>query len=239
MINTIQNVQEQIASGNFSVLFLIISFLGGVLSSLTPCTLGILPIITGYVAGYGEDKNLYKVFLQMVFFTLGLSVVLTVIGVFCAVTGHVFLAIGGKYWVLFIASLILLFGLNLLKVIEIPIPQFVKTMPKTNSASLFIYPFILGFMFALASTPCSTPILASIMSFATLTKNILYSSLLLFTFSLGQGIIIILAGVFTSFIKNVRGINKYGSIIMKFAGVILVLSSLLIFYGIFEPFFKN
>lgn len=228
----------QIQSGEFSYFLILASFLGGLLASLSPCTLGILPIIIGYVGGYDKEKNALKTLVQMLSFVLGLSVILSVIGVGCALCGRVFMALGGQYWVLFMASLIMIFGLNLLGAVEIPVPNFVKQMPKSNGASLFVYPFILGFLFALASTPCSTPILASIMSFATLSKDILLSAVLLLAFSLGQGIIIILAGVFTSLIKNIRGVNKYSGYFMKLCGILLVIASLILYLKVFSPFMK-
>lgn len=236
MNEIIQNFASEIQSGNFSLILVIASFLGGVIASLSPCTLGILPIIVGYVGGYTKDKNSFLTFIQLISFVFGLSVILTVIGIFCALTGRVFMAIGGSYWVIFMASLIMIFGLNLLGIVEIPIPNFVKRMPKSKGASLFIYPFILGLLFALAATPCSTPILAAILSFATLSKDIAYASILLLAFSLGQGVIIVLAGIFASFVKNIKTAGRFSEYLMKICGILLILSSILIFYKVFSRF---
>lgn len=234
----IEQFSAELQGGGFSFLLLIISFLGGTIASLSPCTLGIIPVIVGYVVGYDKEKSSFHTFLQMMSFVLGLSVILTMIGIFCAATGRVFMAIGGNWWIIIMASLIMIFGLNLLGVIELPTPVIVKRMPKSKGASLFVYPFILGFLFALAATPCSTPILAGIMSFATLSQNFLYAALLLLCFSLGQGVIIILAGVFTSIIKNLRGVNNYTVLFMKLCGILLIISSILIFYKVFSPYLK-
>ena len=227
---------QYMQSGEFSLLFLLISFLGGILSSISPCSIGILPIIAGYVGGYG-DTNKFKTFIQMCSFVLGLAVVLTIIGVICAVTGQVFTAFGGAYFVLFIASLILIMGLNLLEVIEIPLPAIFKKMPKGNSASLFIYPFTVGVIFAFAASPCSTPILAGIMSFAVLTKSIFLASLMLMCFSLGQGIIVILTGVFASFIKGLRNFSNISEILLKISGILLIIASFIIYAKVFSKFF--
>ena len=214
------------------------SFLGGIIASISPCTLGVLPIIIGYIGGYEKNENNFITFIELLSFVFGLSSILTVIGIICAVTGQVFQAMGGEYWILFMGSLILIFGLNLLGIIEIPIPLIVKRMPKSKGRSLFIYPFIVGVLFALAATPCSTPILAGIMSFATLSGNVLNAAILLLLFSLGQGVIIILAGVFTSFLKNIKGAHKYSEYLMKICGILLVLSSFLLFYKVFSQFIK-
>ncbi len=228
--------QTQFTLGEFSVLLLLISFIGGVISSLSPCTLGILPIIMGYVLGYSE-KNTSKTFVQLVFFVLGLSFVMSIIGLISVLFGRVFTSLGGDYFILLIASLLMVLGLDLIGVLEINFPQLINKMPSSNTKSLFVYPFLTGSVFALASTPCSTPILIGIMSFAGLSKNVFYAVLLLFLFALGQGIIIILAGVFTSFLSKLKNFAKYSEIFLKFAGVLLILSSILIYYKIFSQFF--
>ena len=190
----------------------------------------------GYVGGYSEESG-FKTFLQLLSFVLGLSAVLTVIGIICALGGRAFVSIGGAYWVLFVASVILLFGLNLLGVIQFNLPVIVKQMPKGDAHSLFIYPFILGALFALAATPCSTPILVGIMSFASLSANLVYAALMLFMFSLGQGLIIILAGVFTSFVKKVRVFSGVSEVFLKIMGVLLVISAFYIYFSVFSRFF--
>lgn len=236
MESLVSNLTAYLKTQEFSYLFLVISFLGGVLASLSPCSLSVLPIVVGYVGGYSEESG-FKTFLQLLSFVLGLSAVLTVIGIICALGGRAFVSIGGEYWVLFVASVILLFGLNLLGVIQFNLPVIVKQMPKGDAHSLFIYPFILGALFALAATPCSTPILVGIMSFASLSANLVYAALMLFMFSLGQGLIIILAGVFTSFVKKVRVFSGVSEVFLKIMGVLLVISAFYIYFSVFSRFF--
>ena len=229
------NLAQYMQNGEFSLLFLLISFLGGVLSSISPCSLGMIPLIVGYVGGYGDSDKL-KTFVQLSSFVVGLAVVLSAIGMICAFSGKVFVSFGGTYWVLFLASLIMIFGLNLLGIIELNFSPVVKKFPKGNSASLFVYPFIIGSLFAFASSPCSTPILAGIMSFATLSENITLAGLMLLCFSLGQGVVVVLAGVFTSFLKGIRNFSSTSEILMKISGVLLILGACLIFFKTFSKF---
>ena len=90
-------------------------------------------------------------------------------------------------------------------------------------------------MFALAGTPCSTPILAAIMAFASLSASLLQAVIMLFLFSLGQGLILVLAGVLTSKLKTWKNFYKLSDALMKLSGVLLILTSLYIFYKIFSP----
>lgn len=237
MESLVASLTTYIKTQEFSYLFLLISFIGGILASLSPCSLSVLPIVVGYVGGYSGESG-FKTFIQLVSFVFGLSFILTVIGIICALGGRAFVSIGGAYWVLIVASVILLFGLNLLGILQFNFPVIIKQMPKGDTHSLFIYPFILGALFALASTPCSTPILVGIMSFASLSANLVYAALMLFMFSLGQGVIIIFAGVFTSFVKKARVFSNVSEVFLKAMGLLLILSAIFIYYSVFAGFFE-
>ncbi len=225
----------ELFTGNTSIMILFgLSFLGGLVASISPCSLAMLPIIIGYVGGYSEERP-FKTFLQLVFFIMGTAIVFSVIGIICAVTGKVFVSAGGSYFSLIIASIVLIMGLKLVGFLDFEMPVLVKEMPKGDSTSLFIYPLILGGVFALAGTPCSTPILAAIMAFASLSASLLQAVIMLFLFSLGQGLILVLAGVLTSKLKTWKNFYKLSDALMKLSGVLLILTSLYIFYKIFSP----
>lgn len=233
MDNLINLFNTEAAAASFSWWLLLISFLGGVVSSLSPCTLGILPIIIGYVAGY-SNKNGVKTFVQMVFFILGMAAVLTTLGLICAIGGKILINKYAAIFGLIVNGIIFLMGLNLLGLLDIQMPVFIKQMPQNNGHDLILYPLIIGAVFALASTPCSTPILAGIMAFASLSANLVMAGLMLFLFALGQGIVIVLAGVFTSILKGLRAVSHVSNVLMKASGLILVAISLFLYWKIFS-----
>ena len=140
------------------------SFAGGVLASISPCSLAMLPLIIGYLGGYSKETPL-RTFIQLCCFIFGTAIVFSIIGIICAVTGSVFASTLGGYFTLIMASLLLVMGLKLTDVLEFDMPVIIKAMPVNNTNSLFLYPVLLGIAFALAGTPCSTPILAGIMAF--------------------------------------------------------------------------
>lgn len=219
----------------FSIVILLLCFLGGVVSSLSPCGIGMLPVVISYI-GSSKENRTSKYVLQIIFFILGLAICLTAIGIIAALTGQVFGAGNRVYFVLILTSLILIFGLNLLGLLEINFPVLVKKFPKSDKLNSITYPLILGMVFALASTPCSTPILAGIMAAATISSNIAYAALMLFLFSIGQGMIILIAGLFTSVLKNLSSAAKYTEILTKVSGFILVLFALFLYYKVFDQF---
>ncbi len=234
MDNIIQNLSLY-SSSNALIMPLLVAaaFLAGILASLSPCSLGILPLIVGYVGGYSKENN-KKLFIQMIAFSLGLSLVLSIIGVICALTGRAFTSFAPPVVILIFASIIVILGLNLLGVIEINFPRIIKKMPQNNKGSLFIIPFIVGTFFALAASPCSSPILAAIMAVAAISKSIIFSILLLFAFALGQCVIIIFFALFMSSLKKIGAFAKYTDILMKICGVILILAGAFIYYSIFS-----
>ena len=220
--------------GSLPILFAL-SFFGGLVASIAPCSLAMLPIIVGYVGGYSNNTPL-KTFIQMLFFVLGTAIVFSAIGIICAITGKVFISFAGGYFGIILAGIILVMGLKLIGVLDFELPVMIKEMPKNDRTNTILYPIILGSIFALAGTPCSTPILAGIMAFASLSASIGQAIIMLFLFTLGQGIIIILAGFMTSHLKNCKGFYKFSDSLLKISGWLLVIAALYIFYKIFSPF---
>lgn len=206
------------------------SFLGGLIASISPCSLSMLPLIIGYIGGYSEEKPL-KTLVQMLVFILGSGIIFAIIGGICAFTGKVF--VGNPYFALIVASVIMIMGLKILGVIDFELPVIIKEIPKNKFNNDFLYPLILGMVFAIIGTPCSTPILASIMAFASISANIGNAVIMLFLFSIGQGLILVLAGFLTSKIKSNENFYKISDGIMKFSGILLILVAVYIYYKIF------
>lgn len=206
------------------------AFLGGLISSISPCSLSMLPLIIGYIGGYSDEKPL-KTLLQMIVFVIGSGIVFSIIGAICALTGKMF--IGNPYFALIVASIVMIMGLKILGFLEFDLPPIIKEIPKNEFNNDFLYPLILGAVFALIGTPCSTPILASIMAFASISAKISSAVIMLFLFSIGQGLILILAGFITSKIKTSEKFYQLSEKIMEFSGILLILVSLYIFYKIF------
>lgn len=235
MDNYISLFSQNAAGGaHFQIILLAVSFLGGLLASVSPCSLAMLPIIIGYIGGYSKESPL-KILIQMLFFVFGTSLVFATIGVICAITGKVFISFAPGYFILILASLLMVMGLNILGILDFNIPVIIKQIPQSTGRNMFLYPILLGAVFALAGTPCSTPILAGIMAFASLSTNIALAVLMLFLFSLGQGLILVIAGVFTSTLKGFKSFAVISEILLKFSGILLLGSSLYIFYKVFAP----
>ena len=215
-------------------LMLVTAFAGGVIASLSPCSLAMLPLVIGYIGGCSKETP-FRTFIQLCCFILGTAIVFSVIGIICAITGSVFASVFGGYFTIIMGSLLIVLGLKITDILDFEIPVIIKSMPQGNTSSLIIYPTLLGIAFALAGTPCSTPILAGIMVFAAMGKNLLVSVGMLFLFAIGQGLILIIAGLFTSEIKNIKKFSKHTDKLIKISGYLLILVGLYLFYKVFAP----
>jgi len=218
----------------FGGIFLIIaSFLGGIITSLSPCTIGILPLILAYVCGDSKSSN-KEIAIKLLSFSAGLSLVLGIIGVICAATGKVFGGLNSPVLLLLFGSLMMVIGLQLFGIIDLQMPVIVKKIPQNNSTGLFWYPFLIGILFAFISSPCSSPVLAGIMALAVAKTDFATSFLMLFSFAFGQCIIIIMAGFFASFLKNLQKIQKYTDILIKLSGLIFIAFAIVIWVTVYK-----
>ncbi|HID0814460.1 TPA: cytochrome c biogenesis CcdA family protein, partial [Clostridium botulinum] len=102
--------------GNNVLLALLISFLGGIISSFSPCILSSLPLIIGYVNKYGRDDK-KTAFKYSLFFSLGIIITFTSLGIISSLVGKFFTS-GGKLWYLLLGVAMIFVGLQLIGVIE-------------------------------------------------------------------------------------------------------------------------
>lgn len=234
MNNLAQIFSTEITGLHIWILMFLASFAGGIIASISPCSLAMLPLIIGYVGGYSKETPI-RTFIQLCCFILGTAIVFSIIGIICAITGSVFASALGGYFTLIIASLLIVMGLKITEILDFEMPVIIKSMPINNTNSLFLYPILLGIAFALAGTPCSTPILAGIMAFAAMGKSLFAAVLMLFLFALGQGIILIIAGLFTSSLKNIKQHSNITNVVTKISGILLIFVGIYLYYKVFSP----
>ena len=79
MDNLVQIFSSGTTSAGVWALMFAASFLGGVLASISPCSLAMLPLIIGYVGGYSKETPL-RTFVQLSFFIFGTAIVFSIIG---------------------------------------------------------------------------------------------------------------------------------------------------------------
>ncbi|MBI1870677.1 MAG: hypothetical protein HYS07_05725 [Chlamydiae bacterium] len=180
------------------LLALIAAYIGGVLTSFTPCVYPIIPITVTYIGARGEGSKL-KGFFLCLSHVLGISVTYSLLGAFAALTGKFFGNISTNPWSFFITgNVVLLMGLSMLGVFNIP---NIKFLGKPNSKGFVkghLGAFFLGLAAGLVAAPCTAPVLGVILTFVAQKQNLVLGISTLFVFAYGLGTILILLGTFAA-----------------------------------------
>ncbi len=227
-METLLNHLSQSLSGNPALAYLGV-FIGGIISSSSPCVLATIPLVIGYVGGYsGGDRR--KAVLYSVTFVLGLSITFTILGAIASFIGGLF-GVTGRTWYFVVGGIAIAIGLQLIGLYEwnIPIPGHLQ--PKQRG---IIGAFVLGLIFGIVSSPCATPVLVLILTFVASKGEVLYGTSLLFVYAIAHCALIFLAGTAAgfaeSFIKS-KGISNITSYGKRIGGSIVALVGLYMVYS--------
>lgn len=205
---------------HLSLLSLGVIFLAGLLTSLTPCMLSMLPITVAYIGTY-HDKGRLQSLIQSVWFSVGLATTLAGLGILAASVGRVYGQIGIGLPI-FVSLIAILMGLNLLEVISLPLPSLGSTdwIKKDFPAGLRSY--LLGLTFGLIASPCSTPVLATLLAWVASSQDLVLGAGLLLSYTAGYVVPLIIAGTFTASIKRLLEMRRWSGWINPVSGVLLL-----------------
>jgi cytochrome c-type biogenesis protein len=203
-----------------------IIFIAGLLTSLTPCMLSMLPITIGYIGG-SENKTKLSAFIQSSWFSLGLATTLAILGIIAASLGKIYGQIGIGLPIL-VSVIAIIMGLNLLEIIPLTFPTFGGIEWIKDDFPPSIRSFLLGLTFGLVASPCSTPVLATLLAWVANNKDLVFGTVLLLSYAVGYVLPLIIAGTFTANIKEFLEIRRWTSWINPISG------SLLLGFGIFS-----
>ena len=197
-------------------------FFGGVVSSASPCVLAMIPLVIGYVGGYSEGSQKRAIQYSLMF-TLGLTITFTILGVIAGALGSLFGDVGG-FWHYVLPPVVILLGIYLILAdkLNLNVGLSQRFLPKKKA---LLGAFLLGLFLGIVASPCATPVLGVILTFAATKKQIVYSGGLLLAYAMGHWILVLSAGISAGFAQKVlasKGIANFSSYSKKVAGVILI-----------------
>ena len=177
-------------------------YLGGVLVSFTPCVYPVIPLTVAYVGGRSGGSR-SKGFLLSLVYVLGMAVTYTAIGGFAALTGRLFGQIQTNPWIyIVIANVVMLLGLSMMDLFEIPMPQFLSRLQPKKQGQGYVGSFLVGLTSGFILGPCSAPVLCILLGYVAAKQNFIYGMSLLFVFALGMGTLLILLGTFAGLLAS-------------------------------------
>ncbi|MDR2443462.1 MAG: cytochrome c biogenesis protein CcdA [Deltaproteobacteria bacterium] len=214
------------------------ALLAGILTFFTPCTLPLLPGWFALVTGldYSQIKGgapitvqrRLGVVLSTLFFVIGFTIVFVALGAAAS-------ALGDFMWkhhaaLRYLGALILtIFGLYLLGFIA---PTFFlrdrRPELKARPAGLF-GALVVGMAFSAGWTPCSGPILASLLYLAYVKESLSKGIELLTIFSIGLSLpFLVLSVLWSAILPKLAKFSRYSVWINRVLGVIMLVLAVLV-----------
>lgn len=180
-------------------------FIGGVLTSFTPCIFPMIPITLAVIGATGTHHSRWQNFRVSVIYVFGIALTYSFLGVAAALTGSLFGSLLGHpavavgFAVLFTVMALSMFGL-----FEIQAPAFIRNRLATHqSKSRSLGALISGLVAGIVASPCVGPVLISVLAYVAQSQNPFLGFALLFTFALGMGQLFLVLGASSHLLKKI------------------------------------
>lgn len=213
---------------------LLVAFVAGLLSFLSPCVLPLVPVYLASLAGpeifeAKAGRRRIPIFLHSLSFVIGFTIVFTIMGAGAGLAGF---AIGAHLTLLSkIAGILLIaFGVFMLVALKVPRLNFEKRLtPSQSRTTSYLRSFLTGSIFCLAWTPCVGPILGGVLTLAGSSATAWGGASLLAVYSLGLGIpFLIIGAAFDSITPLLKRIRRHSTRIYIISGAALITVGILI-----------
>ena len=182
---------------------LLLMFVAGFLSSLTPCVYPLIPI-TVSIFGARAATSRWQAFLLSVVYVLGIAITYSLLGVMAASFGTVFGgAMQSPVVKVGLALLFVVLGLSSLGVIAVRLPGDMQTRLSDVGGAGYLGALLMGLVAGIIAAPCVGPIVAGVLVYVAEQQDIFLGWLMLFVFALGLGVIFVVLGTFSGLIARV------------------------------------
>jgi len=173
-------------------------YLAGLLLSLTPCVLPMVPILSSIIAGQGRVSTA-RGFSLSASYVLGMAATYTGAGALAALAGGQIQAMFQKPWIIgLFAGLFVLLSLGMFGVYEIQMPTAIQTrlanLANKQKGGSYVGTAIMGALTALIVTTCVAPPLVGALTMIGQTGDVARGATALFALSIGMGSPLLLVG---------------------------------------------
>ncbi|HGY5554626.1 MAG TPA: cytochrome c biogenesis CcdA family protein [Prochlorococcus sp.] len=208
---------------HLSPLTLVLVFAAGLLTSLGPCSLSLLPVTLAYLAGFDSQQPPWQ---RSMAFCAGIVGALVLLGSLSGLIGRIYGQVPGIVPT-FVALLAVLMGLNLLGLIKLPLPTGPDPNLWRQRVPAPLAPIAAGLAFGLAASPCTTPVLAVLLGWIAQSGQPLAGIVLLTCFGLGQVLPLLLAGGAAASVPKLLALRPIGRWIPPMSGAVLLTTGVL------------
>jgi thiol:disulfide interchange protein DsbD len=171
----------------------------GLLLTFTPCVLPMVPIVSGIIAGEGDQVSAARGFSLALSYVMGMALVYTAAGVAAAAAGLQLQAMFNQPWVLVLfSSLFVVLALAMFDMFDLQMPSAIQSRVAAISggqkSGTTIGAFVMGALSSLIVTACVAPALVATLTVMAQTGDMLRGGTALFAMSLGMGAPLLLVG---------------------------------------------
>lgn len=208
--NESKNIFEVDLNKSSYFIALISFFFSGLLLSLTPCTLPMVPIISSILAKSSGKSPVAS----SIVYVIGMAISYTAAGIVAASIGSGVQEFFQNPYVIIAFSLVfVLLALSMFGLYELKMPNFIINSINSKSSKLsgIFGVFIMGVLSALIVGPCIAAPLAGILIYIANSNDLFLGGSALFAMSLGMGLPLVLIGFGFKFITGawMQEINKF------------------------------
>ncbi len=221
------DVATLLKTGN--IWLIILGFFGaGLLLSLTPCVLPMIPILSSIIVGsqtQGVHQSKLHSFGLSVAYVLGMALSYTLAGVAAGLSGNLLSQSLQNPWVLGASALVfVLLALSMFGFYELQLPSALETkLIKTSNqfkGGQFLGVFVMGALSALIVSPCVAAPLAGALIYISQSQNVVLGGTALFALSLGMGVPLLLIGASAG--KLLPKTGNWMNTVRNFFGVLML-----------------
>ncbi|MFH1817998.1 MAG: protein-disulfide reductase DsbD [Pseudomonadota bacterium] len=193
------HIENLFEGGSFG---LIVSFFfgAGLLLALTPCVFPMIPILSGIIAGQGQQLTKTRAFVLSLSYVLGMAITYALVGIAAGLSGSLLSAALQNPWVLgsfalvFVVLAFSMFGFYELQLPNAIQSKFSNASNKMKGGST-LGVFVMGALSAVIVGPCVAAPLAGALLYIGQTHNVWLGGSALFAMALGMGVPLILVGI--------------------------------------------
>jgi thiol:disulfide interchange protein DsbD len=175
-------------------------FIAGVLLAFTPCVFPMVPILSGIIAGQGENMSTLRAFWLSLVYVLAMAVTYTFAGVMAGMFGQNLQALFQNPWILsFFIAIFIALALSMFGFFELQLPGRLQTRltqaSNEQTGGSLTGVAVMGFLSALIVGPCVAPPLAAALIVIGASGDAVLGGSALFALSMGMGVPLILFGM--------------------------------------------
>jgi thioredoxin:protein disulfide reductase len=178
-----------VSAGTFAVLFL-----GGFLTSLTPCVYPLIPITVGIFGGRQAEHRSRSIALSGTY-VAGIAAMYSVLGLFAALSGKAFgTVLSSPAVVVLLAVFLVALAASMFGAFEIALPSTLQQKLSGVRGTGFAGAFGMGLVAGIIAAPCTGPVLAGVLAYVATQRNAVLGFWMLFTYAIGMGLLFFVLG---------------------------------------------